>query len=399
MARRLAWAAIYLAASLVIFLAWTAIVRTETRSGEPPGPSRVSLQKQIDGTAGPPFRNRRLVADLAPLLARLVPPAGWERFTAFVQGDSPPGRWLRRLLDFLHWPAERYPELVAGYFLIWLSVLGFLLVFRRLLALAYEMPPWLGHLAALAAGVLVLGGSDSRWASYPYDLPNLFVFTLALVGILARRWWMLPAFALACHSKETALLLIPAHAWVNRAALLGLPQAGWCSGPEAPPREALVPSRSRAISTVPAAGLGPWQRWWSWLTLLVMVGLYAGLRYWISQRFPGGTTEEFWFPRRNADLLLHQAVYALWWTAPAAVVLARIVLLRRILPRHVLVLLAGMTAALVGAGFFKGWIEERRQYLELLPLAVLIGVRWAAAELGLDWLVVTRAWPVDEQAP
>src|SRR5262249_55528930 len=159
--------------------------------------------------------------------------------TSFVQGDSTAGQRLRRLLDFLHWPAERNPELVVGSFLIWLSLLGFLLVIRRLVGLAYQSPAWLGHLAALAAGVLVLGGSDSRWASSLYDIPTLFVSPLTLPAIFLGRWWLLlPAFALACHSKETAVLLIPAYAWVNRAHP---------------------------------------NRWQNWLVLGLMVALYGGL--------------------------------------------------------------------------------------------------------------------------
>jgi hypothetical protein len=348
------WAVVYLGASLAIFLAWAVVARTELR-----GPY-ASLVQEIDGTAGAPFSYRRLVADLAPPLSRVVPPAGWQRFTAFVQGESAPGRLLRRLLDFLHWPAERYPELVAGYFLIWLSMLGFLLAFRWLLALAYETPAWLGHLAALAAGVMVLGGSDTQWASYPYDIPNLFLFTLTLAAILAGRWWMLLVFALACHSKETAILLIPAYAWVNRRH---------------------------------------WRRWPCWVVLLLMAALYAGLRLWIRERFPLGAGGAWGEPGRNARLLLLQSVYGLWWTVPAAVIAVRIWLLRRAMPRHVLVLLAGMAGVLVGAGFFKGWVEERRQYFELLPLVGLVACRWAAAELGLDRLVLTRAWPVDREMP
>ncbi len=54
-----------------------------------------------------------------------------------------------------------------------------------------------------------------------------------------------------------------------------------------------------------------------------------------------------------------------------------------------------MGALLVGAAFFKGWIEERRQYLELLPLMVVVGFRWAADTFGHNDLLKTRAWPID----
>ena len=105
------------------------------------------------------------------------------------------------MLDLLEWPPERHPDLVTGYALIWLSLLGFMLTFRWLFQMAYEAPNWLAHGAALAAGVLVLGGGGRLWDEYPYDIPHLFIFSLTLAAILGSRWWMLSAFTVACYSK------------------------------------------------------------------------------------------------------------------------------------------------------------------------------------------------------
>jgi hypothetical protein len=189
---------------------------------------------------------------------------------------------------------------------------------------------------------MVLGGNDPRWNSYPYDLPNLFVFTLTLAASLGFRWWMLLAFALACYSKETAVLLIAAHAYIHRD------------------------KRGQARY---------------WLELLAMVGLYAGIRWWVMQRFDVPPTDEWWFPERNLRVLAWSIV-SIWWTIPALIILVRIVRQRAEFPAHSLALLAGLAAVMVGAAFFKGWIEERRQYLELLPLAWLIFLRWATVEIG-----------------
>src|SRR5262249_21340127 len=74
---------------------------------------------------------------------------------------------------------------------------------------------------------------------------------------------------------------------------------------------------------------------------------------------------------------------------PAAVVLARIGLMWRQIPMALRRLLP-LGVLLVGGAFFKGWIEERRCYLELLPILGLIFCQWAAAELGLEHLFAPK---------
>jgi hypothetical protein len=361
MLRKIAIALLYLATALAVTLVWTVLARTERVLSEPGEPVRrgiTSLLLQIDGTGRAPFLWRRLLPDLTPPLARAVPAGIWASFTDFVRGESRLGRLLRRLLDYLGWPVERYPEMVTALFLMVLCLLGFLMTARWLVHQQYHSPPWLAHAIALVAGVLVLGGCDVAWGSYPYDIPNLFVFTLALAGILGSRWWMLPVFAAAVWSKETSVLLIGAFAVVHR---------------------------------------GQWRRWSAWVQLVVMGVLFLTIRWWIGQRFPVEGAEQWWFPERNLKVVLSRAVFGLWWIVPGLIVLTRIVHMRRQMPRHLLLLLAAMAGVMVGAAFFKGWIEERRQYLELLPLAVLVGCRWAVVELGAGSLLIARVCADGEQ--
>ncbi len=369
MIRRLLLVLGYLAVTALVTAAWAVMACTERNLAPPDKPparnEMKSFVRTLDGTIIAPFVWRRLLADTTPLATRAVPAPVWRAFTDFVQGGSLPGRNLRRLLDFMDWPADRYPELVTAHVLIWLCLLGFAVTFRWLVHLCYEAPCWLGHAAALMAALLVLGGSNWYWGSFTYDIPNLFVFTLALAGSLGSRWWMLPAFVVACYSKETSVLLILAHALIHRH------QA---------------------------------RTWGFWLQLLCMAVVYAGLRWWIVQRFAVGGADQFWYPARNLRFVLVRGVYGLWWVVPFFAILAHLVRIRRELPPRLLPVLLSMAAVMIGLAFFKGWIEERRQYLELLPFAWLIGIRWVLGEVGAAWLLRARPlpagqWPPQRQAP
>lgn len=338
----------YLVLATVVLAIWARANLTESFKMENGEPSYCwqNLSRMIDGTAPSPFVTRRLLPDCANFLAHMIPEACWNKLKSFLDRDSFPARQMKSVLDYLSWQPEHYPELFCGYFLIWLSIIGFMYTCRQLARFFYEMPDRVADVLGGLFGIGLLGGNDSRWSGYTYDFPHAFLFTLAVYAIVASRWWLLPTFILACYSKETALLLIIAYAVVHRAE---------------------------------------YRRLTYWLMLVVMYGVYFGIRNWIGEHYQSPPGDHFWYPERNLAFLAKQAIYSMWWGFLLAVIAIRIYEIRREVPGDLRWLLI-MGVVILGAAFFKGWIEERRQYLEVYPIVGLIILQWAAMELGVTHL-------------
>jgi hypothetical protein len=257
---------------------------------------------------------------------------------------------LRFFLSRQGWKAEHVPLLGCAYLLIAGSVLGFMLSCRRLVHLLYETPPWVAHLAALALGVALLGGNgDWHYCGYPYDFPQAFVFTLALTALLARRWWFLPAFAAAAYSKETSVLL-------TAAFVLLAPEY-----------------RSRRF----------------WGLLAAQLAVFAAVRGWLELHYPAPEPPAgFWAFSRNLKYFSFVLFYS--WSMPFfAIGAARMLALRRRFPRPLVRLLV-LAVPLVGMALLRGWLEEMRQYLELLPVAGLLVFQWCLHEAGHGDLLRAR---------
>jgi hypothetical protein len=330
---------VYATAAVAITALWTYRAKTENQDN-----TFASIVAIANGTAPQPFVKRRLLCDVARVAARLVPARSWQGISRAIDGRPAVARVIR---GHLGWERADDPLLISATALIGLSAVGFMVTMRGIVLLLYETPPWLAGFAGLLLGLSLLGGGgDVRFGFYPYDLPNAFVFALALAAILARSAWLLPAFALAAYSKETAVLLIPAYLLARR---------GW-------------PDRR------------------SFLIAAAMGAIYLAVRQIINGIYGVGMGG-FWFPGRNARWLAWTLAFDAWWYLPVAVVSAvRIaghwsafpITLRR------LVVLAPVLVALA---FFKGWIEEKRQYLEMIPILGPLLVQWVAIELGMGHLL------------
>ena len=343
----------YVVLATIVLGIWARATRTEKvgRGDDEPYYSLSNFSKMVDGTAPTPFVLRRLLPDSANFLAHQIPESCWNALKEFLEGDSYPARRMKALLDYLGWEPEHYPEVFCGYFLIWLSIIGFMFAVRQLARFYYEMPDRVADVLGGLFGIGLLGGSDSLWhGGYTYDFPNAFVFVLCLYGIVASRWWLLPTFILACYSKETALLLIIAYGLVHRADY-------------------------RQLRFV--------------LMLAVMAGIYFAIRTWINQNYQTPPADHYWYPKRNLGVLAKAAVFGMWWVFVGAVVCLRIWQIRRQVPLDLRLLLI-MGVLMVGAAFFQAWIEERRQYLEVYPIVGLIVLQWASVELGLTHLFRPR---------
>lgn len=330
---------IYAVAAVAITALWTYRAKTENQDNK-----FASIVAIADGSAPQPFVKRRLLCDAARVAARLLPARSWQRISRAIDA-SPVG--VRQIRGRLGWRSADDPLLISATVLIGLSAVGFMYTMRGLIFQLYEAPRWLADGAGLFLGLSLLGGGgDIRFGFYPYDLPNAFVFALTLAAILARSFWLLPAFAVACYSKETSVLLIPAYL---------LARQGW-------------PDR-RAIATAAVMGL-----------------VYLGVRRTIDATYGAGTGG-FWFPGRNARWLAWALVFDAWWYLPVAVVsVVRIARYWSAFPTPLRCLVV-LVPVLLALAFFKGWIEEKRQYLELIPILGPLLIQWVVLELGMGHLL------------
>jgi hypothetical protein len=348
----------YAAVALAVTALWVHCARTECDvdlwevwlpSGEHYSARFNSIARLAEGRAFAPFVRRRLLADLARGLAAAVPDSLWSPLRQLLDPATAPG-WMRPVLRRQQWKPGDAPVLFCGYLLIGCSSLGFMLACRRLTTLLYETPAWVADLAGAVLGVALLGGNgDWHYCGYPYDFPQAFVFTLTLVALLGRRWWAVPAFAAAAYSKETSGLLLAAY--------------------------------------VLLAGERRSRRFWAGLGLLAV--LFAAIRGWLQWRhvapLPDGGFESL---GRNLKMLSYPLFYC-WFMPFFAVGLARLVALRGDFPAA-LKKLSLLAVPLVGLAFFRGWLEEMRQYLEVLPILGLLVFHWCLHEAGLGHLLRPR---------
>jgi hypothetical protein len=359
--------------SIPVFLVWTHTAKTEVgyspdRDGKnanwslEPGDSAGNAEKAISwrsvsgmiyGSVPSPFIKRRLLPTTAWLLSKAIPSSFWSSLASGIGGQSRWQRMVRSVIEGrLGWRPDRYPVLFSAYFLIWASIIGFMYSCRSFTSLHYQITPWVGIAVPCVLAIGLLGGTGD-WNQYPYDLPHAFVFLLALNGIIGRQWWLWPAFLAAAYSKETSVLLILAHALIWRKEV-------WTKG--------------------------------YWGTLAGLSIIYGVVRLWIDNRYPIPSPHPFWFPFRNAVVLRHACVWNIWFISIIAVILLRMLRLRERIPYNLRLLLL-LVPIMLGFAFFKGWIEERRAYLEIYPIAGLILIQWASMELGFDRFLIPRdAW-------
>lgn len=336
------WLLIYAVAAVVVAALWTERAKSEKQSN-----NWGSIVAIADGSTRLPFVKRRLLADAANLLARAVPGNVWTGVSNVIDGK---GRLKGVIRDRLGWRREHDPVLISATALIGLSAFGFMVVMRSMIVSLYSTTDHLADLAGLLMGLALLGGGgDIRFGWFPYDLPHAFVFGLGLSLLLKRSPWLIPVFALAAYSKETAILLIPAYLLVYR-------------------------DRIDARFFIEAIAMG---------ATFLLVRHAIDLRY-------GPGSSGFWFPGRNARLVASWLAFDSWWYAPF--VLVAVVRISRVWREFPISLRRLVVLAIVplGIAVFKGWIEEKRQYLELLPILGPLILQWVAIELGLGQSVRAR---------
>ncbi len=332
----LAWLIAYSFAAVLIMALWTDRAKTEKQSND-----WGSIVALADGSARIPFVKCRLLADSANTLARMMPTSAWNRVSNAIDVNRLAAKAVRQRLG---WSRENDPILISATFLMGLSAFGFMIVMRSMIVFLYETTSRLASLAGLLLGLALLGeGGDRRFGWFPYDLPHAFIFSLGLTMVLMRSVWLLPVFAVAVYSKETAVLLIPAYLLVHFDKI----------------------DRTFFFDLAP-----------------------MGLTFWLIRSILdasfGPGDGGFWFLGRNARVVASWLAYDSWWYAPLLIVTA--VRIAHVWSEFPLPLRRLTVLAIVplGIALVKGSIEEKGQYLELLPILGPLSLQWLAIELGLS---------------
>ena len=195
---QVAWFTIIVLAVLAIFLFFVFFSGVNSNT-------RASFADVMTGEAHRPFVTRVLVPWLTRGIAAMMPESIHGGAESLLGSGGPIGTLLTEYGS----PPGFALEAIISLGLQLLSVWGFALAFRGLFSTVYKVQTLVSNLMTLVA---LLGLTPMLFFGYIYDLPNLFLSTLALFCIAAQRksaYWA--AFTLAVFNKETAVvLMVPA---------------------------------------------------------------------------------------------------------------------------------------------------------------------------------------------
>ena len=330
----LARLAVYSIVAVAVTLIWTNWAETER-----PAPffenhrwyeSIVGIE---EGSAPPPFVKRRLLPDAARLLAAAVPRPVWEGVAARVEATP---IIAHRIRDAWYWRnPDDWPLLMSATFLLFCAIVAYAFAAETLIA-HYLRPSDSVRLVmtVLVTAGLLGGGGDHHYGWYPYDFPIACLFAWLLIAIEFRKCWTLPVFALAAYCKETAVFLV----------VLQLAYA--------------------AVS----------HRRWHLLQAGLCAVAFAAIQTYLSWQYHAPPLQDryFWFDR-NVRLIVYHLVFSSWKVAVLSLVVLRVAVLWPKIPIG-LRLTTILVPCFLAAAMVKGWIEEYRQYTELiLPLMLVAG--------------------------
>jgi hypothetical protein len=286
----------------------------------------------VEGKAHKPCVYRTLLPTTVRVVSAVVPEQYREACADLVEQHD----LMRRAFYILEWESRAAFQYVLASVLMLLSFIGFghcaVMLTERLCD-----PPESGMARLLlVTGALVGLPPFFRYTSFPYDPPQLFLFTLALYFLTVQRTRsFFITFVACCLNKETAVLLIP---------LYGLT------------------FRSRYSSRR--------QYWYTMVGLMIVYVSIKSALIWVFHGNPGAFVE-FTFARNVkwltsgwtfTDLLVFLSIATLvlfrWSEKP---IFLRLSFLCVLLPLGALAL-------------FFGFVDEWRIYYEAYPLALGLSV-------------------------
>lgn len=306
---------------------------------------------QVDAQAHRPFVLRALSPFVVRTLVRLVPDSVREDLESIAADRKKP--WRHRLI-YLGWNPKLLPEYLVGMAVMWASLLGFVWAFRGLIRTTIESSIWFENGVPLLA-LALMPIYFAEYYCYLYDFPQLFLFTLGLLLLAARRWTsFLVLYPLSCLNKETTVLLTVVFLLHFR-------------------RDAIL-SRGRFAA---------------WLVYQILV--FAAIRFWLMHTFadrPGDWVERYFW--RNVSLIQTHThlFYALFGVLFALALVLPHRWSRK--PRFLRQAFAVGPILFVLDAFY-GYLDELRTYYEVYPVALLLVVFTFGEKLG--WMGSREAFP------
>ncbi len=192
---------------LYLTAAQFAFIASVQYPGNPPTFERARLPDMVAGTAHRPYVYRTFAPTTIRIVEAAMPDAWHARLTERIPTWYP----TRTLFRTTQADESQAPvAYVLSYALSFGALIGFALVLRAGIAYFYSPPPLAGDVLPTLA--LVFLPVMYRYISYPYDFPQLFFFSLGLLLLAQRRWWLFyPVLLLGLFNKETNALLVMIH--------------------------------------------------------------------------------------------------------------------------------------------------------------------------------------------
>ena len=168
------------------------------------GDEQSMFSEMVYGTAWKPFVYRTLLPTSVRLVSEIIPESLHNVLTQKVENNN-----LMMLgLAKLKWESEYITEYLIAMILMYLSLLGFIYVFRKLFDEIYTSPLWFKNVISIILLFAIPAMFQPNYSNYVYDFPALFLFTLGLLFLRQRKWiHFLILFLIACFNKETIILL------------------------------------------------------------------------------------------------------------------------------------------------------------------------------------------------
>ncbi|MEJ2104373.1 MAG: hypothetical protein P8X47_07340 [Ignavibacteriaceae bacterium] len=168
------------------------------------GDEQSMFSEMVYGTAWKPFVYRTLLPSSVRIISEIIPEGVHKSLTEEVESSHS----LMLVLEKLKWESEFITEYLIAMGLMYLSLLGFVYVFRRLFDEIYSSAFWFKNLISIILLFAIPAMFQPNYSNYVYDFPDLFLFTSGLLLLHQRKWnYFLILFLVSCFNKETTILL------------------------------------------------------------------------------------------------------------------------------------------------------------------------------------------------
>ena len=286
---------------------------------------RSKFLDMVNGTAYKPFVYRTLLPTTVRLISSMTPNQYRHAFNEIA------GEQYSALFKNFGWETSAAYEYNIALILMLVSFMGFAHYGAKLVMLTCKLEETPIARGLLVFSILLCLPPFFKYTSFPYDPPQMFLFTMALYLLATSRYRnFIFVFIACCINKETAILLILLY------AIIGYKKFS-----------------------------SPWHYWG---ILFGLIGGYAGIKFLFTLGFrsnPGSFVELQFF--HNVDLLTRG------WTFTNVSVISIVILLLfyqwKEKPIFLKVSFLCIFPPLIIMTLFLGFIDEWRGYYEAYPIA------------------------------